>query len=80
MKLWLNYFDTNKEDTWKQPVCDNFQVRAVYLHPEPFSVDNDLLTPTMKNKRTQLRRTFQCEIQQLYAEHAVKQKSPEVPK
>jgi long-chain acyl-CoA synthetase len=43
------------------------QVKAVHLHHELFSVENDLLTPTMKNKRPQLKKRFAEEIDALYA-------------
>ena len=41
-------------------------VRAVFLEPEPFSVDNDLLTPTFKLKRPQLQKRYQDEIDAMY--------------
>ena len=37
------------------------------LVPEPFSIENDLLTPTMKLKRPQAKKVFQEAIQQMYA-------------
>ncbi len=43
------------------------QVTAVTLVPEPFSIENDLLTPTMKLKRPQAKKVFQEAIQQMYA-------------
>ena len=49
--------------------CVSLQVRMVHLHPEPFSVDNELLTPTLKNKRTQLRKTFAADINEMYVEY-----------
>ena len=42
------------------------QARALYLHAEPFSVENNLLTPTMKKKRPQLRSAFASELAALY--------------
>ncbi|ETV89116.1 hypothetical protein H257_00492 [Aphanomyces astaci] len=33
-------------------------VKAVYLHPQPFSVENDLLTPTFKLKRHDAKEAF----------------------
>ena len=39
----------------------------MYLHHELFSVENDLMTPTMKNKRPQLKKRFAGEIDALYA-------------
>ena len=42
-------------------------VRAVYLEPELFSVENDLLTPTFKAKRPQLQKKYQAEIDAMYA-------------
>uniref|UniRef100_A0AAY4BDE2 Long-chain-fatty-acid--CoA ligase n=1 Tax=Denticeps clupeoides TaxID=299321 RepID=A0AAY4BDE2_9TELE len=43
------------------------QVRDIVLHPEMFSVQNGLLTPTLKAKRTELRNHFRDQIDQLYA-------------
>ncbi|XP_057187402.1 long-chain-fatty-acid--CoA ligase 1a isoform X1 [Triplophysa rosa] len=43
------------------------QVRDITLHPEMFSVQNGLLTPTLKAKRAELRRHFRDQIDQLYA-------------
>ncbi|XP_065185290.1 long-chain-fatty-acid--CoA ligase 1-like [Sycon ciliatum] len=44
------------------------QVKALHLHPEPFTVEDNLLTPTMKMKRPQLRTRFATEIQAMYAD------------
>jgi long-chain acyl-CoA synthetase len=44
------------------------QVKAVHLSPEQFTVENDLLTPTLKAKRPQLRRHFAATIDKLYEE------------
>uniref|UniRef100_A0AAZ3RVA5 Long-chain-fatty-acid--CoA ligase n=1 Tax=Oncorhynchus tshawytscha TaxID=74940 RepID=A0AAZ3RVA5_ONCTS len=43
------------------------QVRDISLHTEMFSVQNGLLTPTLKAKRTDLRSHFQEQIDLLYA-------------
>ncbi|XP_019955942.2 long-chain-fatty-acid--CoA ligase 1a isoform X2 [Paralichthys olivaceus] len=43
------------------------QVRDIALHPEMFSVQNGLLTPTLKAKRNELRSHFREQIDQLYA-------------
>uniref|UniRef100_A0A3B1J7C7 Long-chain-fatty-acid--CoA ligase n=1 Tax=Astyanax mexicanus TaxID=7994 RepID=A0A3B1J7C7_ASTMX len=43
------------------------QVRDIVLQPEMFSVQNGLLTPTLKAKRTELRNYFREHIDQLYA-------------
>lgn len=42
------------------------QVKSIYLHPEPFSIENGLLTPTLKAKRGELSKYFQTEINSLY--------------
>ncbi|XP_062575832.1 long-chain-fatty-acid--CoA ligase 1-like isoform X2 [Saccostrea cucullata] len=44
------------------------QVANIHLFPELFSLENNLLTPTFKNKRPVLRKTFQPVIDELYAE------------
>uniref|UniRef100_A0A3P9JXU4 Long-chain-fatty-acid--CoA ligase n=1 Tax=Oryzias latipes TaxID=8090 RepID=A0A3P9JXU4_ORYLA len=43
------------------------QVKDVYLHPEMFTVENGLLTPTLKAKRAELKALFLPQIDQLYA-------------
>nr|XP_061792403.1 long-chain-fatty-acid--CoA ligase 1-like isoform X7 [Nerophis lumbriciformis] len=43
------------------------QVRDIALHPEMFSVQNGLLTPTLKAKRAELRSHFRSQIDELYA-------------
>ncbi|XP_055969938.1 long-chain-fatty-acid--CoA ligase 1 isoform X2 [Sorex fumeus] len=43
------------------------QVKGIALHKELFSVENGLLTPTMKAKRPELRKYFRSQIDELYA-------------
>nr|XP_006630030.1 PREDICTED: long-chain-fatty-acid--CoA ligase 1 [Lepisosteus oculatus] len=43
------------------------QVRDIALHPEMFSVQNGLLTPTLKAKRMDLRSHFREQIEEMYA-------------
>ncbi|CAF4515790.1 unnamed protein product [Rotaria socialis] len=40
--------------------------KDVYLFPEQFSVENNLLTPTMKTKRSELSKYFEKEIDEMY--------------
>lgn len=42
-------------------------VRAIHLEHRPFTVDNNLLTPTFKLKRQQCREAYQKEIELMYA-------------
>ncbi|OQR95154.1 Long-chain-fatty-acid--CoA ligase [Achlya hypogyna] len=54
--------------TGKKALLNGFEaVRAILLHPEPFTVENDLLTPTFKIKRNDVKKLFLKEIQALYA-------------
>ena len=41
-------------------------VKKLLLDPEPFSVENELLTPTFKYKRPQLQKKYQAEIDAMY--------------
>lgn len=43
------------------------QVKDIYLHPDPFSVQNGLLTPTFKSKRPTLRAYFKPQIEDMYS-------------
>ncbi|XP_015243271.1 PREDICTED: long-chain-fatty-acid--CoA ligase 5 [Cyprinodon variegatus] len=43
------------------------QVKDVHLHPELFTIENGLLTPTLKAKRLELKALFQPQIDKLYA-------------
>uniref|UniRef100_A0A8C4H4D4 Long-chain-fatty-acid--CoA ligase n=1 Tax=Dicentrarchus labrax TaxID=13489 RepID=A0A8C4H4D4_DICLA len=43
------------------------QVKDVYLHPEQFTIENGLLTPTLKAKRAELKTLFQPQIDKLYS-------------
>jgi long-chain acyl-CoA synthetase len=54
--------------TAKEAKFRGFEIpRDVYLDAEPFSVDNDLLTPTMKKKRVQLRDRYRGAVDAMYA-------------
>ncbi|KAI9916444.1 hypothetical protein PsorP6_017140 [Peronosclerospora sorghi] len=43
-------------------------VKKVHFHPDPFSMDEGLLTPTFKLKRPQLKTRFEAEIHRMYEE------------
>uniref|UniRef100_A0A8C9FG58 long-chain-fatty-acid--CoA ligase n=1 Tax=Pavo cristatus TaxID=9049 RepID=A0A8C9FG58_PAVCR len=43
------------------------QVKDIIVHTEMFSIENGLLTPTLKAKRPELRKYFQSQIDELYA-------------
>ena len=42
------------------------QVKDIYLHAEPFSVENNLLTPTMKTKRPEIGKYFETQFEEMY--------------
>lgn len=43
-----------------------FQVKDIYLHPDPFSVQNGLLTPTFKSRRPQIKNYFAPQLEDMY--------------
>jgi long-chain acyl-CoA synthetase len=45
------------------------QVRRAVLTLEPWTIDNGLLTPTMKLKRTKVMEQFNADINEMYAGH-----------
>lgn len=54
-------------DLGKQYGLKSFeQVKDIYLHPDPFSVQNGLLTPTLKSKRPQLKNYFKPQLEDMY--------------
>uniref|UniRef100_A0A158R5P1 Long-chain-fatty-acid--CoA ligase n=1 Tax=Syphacia muris TaxID=451379 RepID=A0A158R5P1_9BILA len=44
-----------------------FQIKDIYLEAEPFSVKNGLLTPTLKNRRNDMKRHYSSQISKMYA-------------
>ncbi|KAK3772609.1 hypothetical protein RRG08_027342 [Elysia crispata] len=60
--------DMLKEGT-KAGLMSFEQVKDIVLESELFSVENELLTPTMKNKRPSLRSKYDEAIQQLYRDN-----------
>ncbi|VDD86665.1 unnamed protein product [Enterobius vermicularis] len=52
----------------KAGLCSFEQVKAIHLYPELFSVENGLLTPTLKNKRPNLKKFFSTQIQEMYSD------------
>ena len=83
---WLDKFEGGANDpeakkamleeltkTGKEAKLKGFEmVKAVHLDAEPFSVENDLMTPSMKVKRPQLSVRYKKEIDAMYA--ALKQR------
>jgi long-chain acyl-CoA synthetase len=47
------------------------RVRSAWLTLEPWTIDNGLLTPTLKLKRSEMELRFAEQIRSLYAEHAL---------
>jgi long-chain acyl-CoA synthetase len=46
------------------------RVRSAWLTLEPWTIDNGLLTPTLKLKRSEMEQRFAEQIRSLYPEHA----------
>jgi long-chain acyl-CoA synthetase len=42
-------------------------VAAIFLAPEPFTVENNMLTPTFKLKRPQAKAAYQQQLDDMYA-------------
>ncbi|PNY27793.1 Long chain acyl-CoA synthetase 7, peroxisomal [Tolypocladium capitatum] len=57
------------DDIGRKHKFNSFErVRNVYLDIEPFSIENELLTPTLKLKRPQTAKAFRAQIDQMYEE------------
>jgi long-chain acyl-CoA synthetase len=46
------------------------RIRRVSLVPQPWSVDNGLMTPTLKPRRSRILKQYADRLQRLYEEHA----------
>ena len=44
------------------------RIKKMHLTPEPFTVQNDIITPTFKIKRNIAKKVFLEEINKMYAE------------
>lgn len=42
------------------------QVKDILIYPEAFTIDNGLLTPTLKTRRPECRKYFESQLQELY--------------
>jgi long-chain acyl-CoA synthetase len=57
------------ERTGKEAKLKGFElIKAVHLEPNVFTVEDDLITPSMKLKRPQLQRKYQQVIDDMYAQ------------
>lgn len=48
--------------------CPPPQVACLHLAPEPFTVENNMLTPTFKLKRPQAKAAYQQQLDDMYAQ------------
>ncbi|RWS27646.1 Long-chain-fatty-acid--CoA ligase 6-like protein [Leptotrombidium deliense] len=73
------YTDLCREDRVQKLILDDIvsigkkeglrsfeQVKNIYLTPNPFTIENGLLTPTMKTKRAECKKYFKKEIDAMY--------------
>jgi len=64
-----DFFMSELNKAAKEHKLKGFEMaRAIHIEPVPFSVENDLLTPTFKAKRPQLKERYQKEIDAMYKE------------
>jgi len=74
-----SFVDLCKDDKLKEKILSDLRqlgqkyklqkheiISNIHLHPELFSLDNELLTVTLKTRRTNARKRFQSIIQSLY--------------
>jgi long-chain acyl-CoA synthetase len=61
---------TRLAERWLHGFPQHAQVHAVFLMLDPWTIENGLLTPTMKLKRARVEDAFADEIARLYAGHA----------
>ena len=44
------------------------KIKKIYISSDPWTIDNDILTPTMKVKRNIAKNVFKKEIDEMYAD------------
>jgi long-chain acyl-CoA synthetase len=44
------------------------KIKKIYISADPWTIDNDILTPTMKVKRNIAKNVFKKEIDEMYAD------------
>lgn len=64
---FFKYFQCDGQEVTCICWCDDLQVKNIYVHTEMFSIQNGLLTPTLKAKRPELKEFFKEQIEQLYS-------------
>jgi len=76
----IHYDELVKKEAVKEAIVDEMsqlakyndlksfeQVKDIFVTPELWSVENDLLTPTFKVKRNALKKAFNSQIEQMYS-------------
>ena len=63
----VEFIHAELNKTAKENKLKGFEfAKAIHVEPEPFSAENELLTPTFKPKRPQLKNHYQPQIDALY--------------
>lgn len=86
----LSFAELCRQDTVKQCVFEEMQameansdlmgfekVKKIYLESEPWTIENDMITPTMKLKRNVSVARYKEVIDKLYSEYVVCLKNPQ---
>jgi long-chain acyl-CoA synthetase len=68
--LYRKILDSLTEMAKKGKLNGFEMVKDIHITTEPFSITNDLLTPTMKLRRGAIRDRYSTEIEKLYARHS----------
>ena len=76
----IHYDELVKKEAVKEAIVDEMSqlakyndlksfalVKDIFVTPELWSVENDLLTPTFKVKRNALKKAFNSQIEQMYS-------------
>lgn len=64
--IFFVFIDNKNVEIFKTLFCF-FKVKNIYIQEEMFSIQNGLLTPTLKAKRPELKEFFKDKIEELYS-------------